>query len=195
MNENKPVLVRRKDGDWEDKSDDVLEWRRVQKTHRIEICFKSAPGQWFPYSQKRVRLLESPIRTHSPVAVRLRIAGKVLRGVDAITEYADFYIVSSQGRRKRCLFKGRQEQARRRQFLTLLPTQFTSDKRSRWSQTTMQQSKMWPTSWTGKDWGFCWPSLADVITRMHSLLSKACIRIGSSNPKKEAWMFLNLNCI
>jgi len=100
MNENKPVLVRRKDGDWEDKSDDVLEWRRVQKTHRIEICFKSAPGQWFPYSQKRVRLLESPIRTHSPVAVRLRIAGKVLRGVDAITEYADFYIVSSQGRRK-----------------------------------------------------------------------------------------------
>ncbi|MFM6991721.1 MAG: AAA domain-containing protein, partial [Rhodoferax sp.] len=100
MNENKPVLVRRKEGDWEDKSEDVLEFRHLQQTHRIEICFKSAPGQWFSYSQERVRLLGSPITTHSPAAVQLRVAGRVLRGVDAITKYSDFYIVTSQGRRK-----------------------------------------------------------------------------------------------
>lgn len=100
MNENKPVLVRRKDGDWEDKTDDVLEFRHVQQTHRIEICFKSTPDQWFSYSKERVRLLENPITSHSPAAVQIRVGGKVLRGVDAITKYADFYVVTSQGRRK-----------------------------------------------------------------------------------------------
>jgi len=100
MNDKKPVLVRRKDGDWEDKSDEVLEFRLVQKTHRIEICFKSTPNQWFSYSQERVRLLGSSITTHNPTAVQLRVAGKVLRGVDFIVKYADFYIVTSHGRSK-----------------------------------------------------------------------------------------------
>lgn len=100
MNENKPVLVRSKAGDWVDKTDDVLEFRNAQQTQRIEICFKSRPEQWFSYSKERVRLLGSPITTHSPAAVQLRVAGKVLRDVESIVKYSDFYIVSSHGRRK-----------------------------------------------------------------------------------------------
>lgn len=100
MNEHKPVLIRNKDGDWEDKSDEVLEFRPVEQTLRMEICFKSTPDQWFSYSQERVRLLGSPITTHNPATVQLRVAGKLLRDVDSIVKYSDFYIVASRRRRR-----------------------------------------------------------------------------------------------
>jgi RecA/RadA recombinase len=100
MNKSKPVLVRNKDGDWEDKTDDIIELLIVSATNRIEVRYKNKPNQLFLYSKDRVHQLGEAITTHNPIEVQLRVKGKVLWGVDAIVKYSDFYIVTSQGRRR-----------------------------------------------------------------------------------------------
>ncbi|MGV1046518.1 hypothetical protein [Limnohabitans sp.] len=100
MTKNKLVLVRNKGAEWEDKTDEIAEYLVVQAAKRFEIRFKSRPDQWFSYSFERVRELTDVITTHNPIEVQLRVKGRVLWGVDAIVKYPDFYIVTSQGRRK-----------------------------------------------------------------------------------------------
>ena len=100
MKQNQPVIIRNKEADWEDKTEEVAECRTLSEAHRIQIRFKSKPEQWFSYASERVRLLGPTITTHSPTTVQLRVKGKVLWDVDEIVKYSDFYIVTSHGRRK-----------------------------------------------------------------------------------------------
>lgn len=100
MNEKKVVLVLSKDGIWEDKTDEILECLFAPNGVRIHIRFKSNPEKIFPYSQERVRQLEDPITTHNPAEVQLRVRGKILLGVESITKYVDFYLVTSHGKRR-----------------------------------------------------------------------------------------------
>lgn len=100
MNQNQPLLIRNKEGDWEDKTEEVAEYRILSDIDRIQIRFGSKSEQWFSYATGRVRLLGAAITTHSPTTVQLRVKGKVLRRVDEIVKYLDFYIVTSHGRRK-----------------------------------------------------------------------------------------------
>ena len=100
MSDNKFVLVLNKDGVWEDKTDEIIECVIAPSGTRIQILFKNNLGKPFQYSQERVRQLEEPITTHNPAEVQLRVKGKILLGVDHIVKYADFYLVTSQGKRK-----------------------------------------------------------------------------------------------
>lgn len=100
MNEKKVVLIFGKDGVWEDKTDEILECLFAPNGVRIHIRFKSNPEKLFPYSQERVRQLEDPVTTHNPAEVQLRVRGKVLLGVESITKYVDFYLVTSHGKRR-----------------------------------------------------------------------------------------------
>jgi RecA/RadA recombinase len=100
MNEKRVVLVLSKDGVWEDKTDEIIECVVASNGVRIHIRFKSNPEKLFPYSQERVRQLDEPITTHNPDEVQLRVRGKVLLGVDGIAKYADFYLVTLQGKRR-----------------------------------------------------------------------------------------------
>lgn len=100
MDEKKPLLIRNKNGVWEDKTEEVIEFRPVPETDRTEVLFKSKPGQWFIYSSTRVRQLGVVLTTHDPTEVQLRIKGELLRYVEGIVKYSDFYLVTSRGRRK-----------------------------------------------------------------------------------------------
>lgn len=99
MDKTKLVLVRSKEGNWEDKTEEIAEYLIVPDANRVEVRFKKKPEQSFSYSQERVRLLGDAITIHDPAVVQLRVKGRVLSGVDAITKYPDFYVVTSQGRR------------------------------------------------------------------------------------------------
>lgn len=98
MNENRLVLVRNNNDKWEDKTKETVEYRIASGSSQIEIRYKNKPEQWYPYRRERVRLLDA-ITRHDPAAVQLRVRGRVLRDVESIVEYPDFYIVTSQGRR------------------------------------------------------------------------------------------------
>jgi KaiC/GvpD/RAD55 family RecA-like ATPase len=100
MNQSQLVLIRNKEGYWEDKTDEVVEYRHLSEVHRIQIRFESYAEKWFSYDMGRVHLLGKAITIHDPATVQLRVKGKVLRDVDEIVKYPDFYIVTSHGRRK-----------------------------------------------------------------------------------------------
>jgi RecA/RadA recombinase len=100
VNENNPILVRNRYGDWEDKTNEIAEYRLIQDGSLTEICFKSKPEQWYSYPKERVRQLGEVITTHNPTDMQLRVKGQLLLNVDAIAKYLDFYFVISKERRK-----------------------------------------------------------------------------------------------
>lgn len=98
-NADRLVLVRSGNGVWEDKTEEIAEYYVVPGGRQVEIRYKSNPERRYPYRRERVRFLDA-ITSHDPTKIQLRVKGRVLRNVEIITKYPDFYVaVTSQGRR------------------------------------------------------------------------------------------------
>lgn len=97
MGKAKFVLVLSNAGQWEDKTDEIVECASDPSRGRINVRYKSNPERLFPYGEKRVRIL-AETETLSPDKVQLRVGGRLLSGVNAIFKTTDFYIVKTSGK-------------------------------------------------------------------------------------------------
>ncbi len=97
MGKAKFVLVMNTAGQWEDKTDEVVECATDPGRGRISVRYKSNPEHVFQYGERRVRILTEAVALN-PDQVQLRVGGRLLSGADAISMAADFYIVKAGGK-------------------------------------------------------------------------------------------------
>ena len=100
MNEKKYVIILNKQGVWEDRTDEITDCIFNPEIARYQVTFKANPDKLFPYSRSRIRQLNELITSHNPDEVQIRVSKSVLSGVDEILKYADFYLITRNGKRK-----------------------------------------------------------------------------------------------
>ena len=80
------------------KTEEIAEYLSDPSSGQVTLRYRSSPKE-YSYRHERVRLLVATA-VLNPVEVQLRIGGRLLTGVDSITEYPGFYLVRASGRRK-----------------------------------------------------------------------------------------------